>query len=191
MSSNRRETSFPQPPSKESICESIHKTNKAAGPTQQAQRGSYAMGQSYMIPSMFFEPIIPWGRLQVCLLNSNMLIRSFVSQEWCILFQRLERSTLLPLLPPQKNVKTWAACNCFLINLSQVWTKGWHAAWQKWPVSQRWTNSSCTWSSQFFQSFPSSPHLSLTEGVAQAWPQTFSIAQPTQSRKRERLKEPL
>ena len=77
MSSNKRETSFPQPSSKESIWGSIYKTNKAANfairwwndisgslplhtlsSKKQAQQCSYEIGQSYMVSSVFFEPII-------------------------------------------------------------------------------------------------------------------------------------
>lgn len=121
MSSNKRETSFPQPSSKESIWGSIYKTNKAASSKKQAQQCSCEIGQSYMVSSMFLEPTIPWGHLQVYLLNSNTLaIRSFVSQESYILLPKLVKVNPSPL-PPQK--KTWAACNSFWINLFQAWTE--------------------------------------------------------------------
>lgn len=168
------------------------KQTRQPAPKKQARRRSYETGQSSVISSMFSEPIIPRGHLQVCLLNSKHADSKICCFSRVIhsLWKTRKGQTAPPLPPTCKN--PWAACSSFAIpiHLFRVGTERWLAASQRWPLSQRWTSSSCTWRYRSFRSSPSSPHLSLTESVAHVWSQTSPWHRLTQSRKEERWEEP-
>lgn len=131
-----------------------------------------------MISSMFFEPIIPRGHLQVCLLNS----RHADSKIFCfsrvihplsktrkgqIHFSNYTRSP-----PPKKKPQT-LSCLQQLLDKS-LSSMGWMRTCASYKGDQYPSSSSSPWGSLSFPSFSPFPHLSSTEGVAQDSSQTWT-----------------